>query len=213
VSVDALQGSFVRLEPVGARHVDGLVAAANEARGSYAFTTVPSSRHEMAEYVGGLVAERAAGESVAFAQVRLADRAIVGCTRFLNLRAIAPGEPPYAVEIGGTWLAASAQGTAVNPEAKLLLLSFAFDTWRVERVDLQTDARNERSRAGILSIGARYEGTLRSWQPSRATGEDGKLRDSAIFSILSDEWPEVRAHLERRIERRARDLDARSASG
>lgn len=200
--MDALEGAVVRLEPLESRHLDGLVAAAGGNRDTYRFTTVPASRADMARYIGGLCDERDAGVAVPFAQVRLADGAAVGATRYLNLRAHAEGQPPFAVEIGGTWLARSAQGTAINPEAKLLLLAYAFETWGVRRVDLQTDARNAQSRAGILSIGARYEGTLRNWQPSRAVGEEGQLRDSALFSIVDTDWPAVRAHLERRIAAR-----------
>ena len=187
-----LEGTHVRLEPLGPEHVDGLVAAAGENRASYGFTTVPGSRAEMERYVDELVAD----DCFPFAQVRRVDDTVVGATRYLDLR-------DHAVEIGGTWLAGSAQGTAINPEAKLLLLSFAFDMWEVGRVDFLTDARNERSRAGILSVGAQYEGTLRNWQPSRAPGEDGLLRDSAIFSITDVEWPEVRTALEQRVARRA----------
>jgi RimJ/RimL family protein N-acetyltransferase len=194
--VDALEGAFVRLEPLHLGHLDGLLAAATEDRESYGFTTVPNSRDAMAEYIRELRAEHAGGEAVPFAQLRIADGRVVGATRFLNLR-------PHAVEIGGTWLATSAQGSAINPEAKLLMLTHAFQTLKLERVDLLTDARNMRSRGGILSTGARYEGTLRSWQPSRAPGEEGQLRDSAIYSIVASEWPEVRAQLERRIATRS----------
>jgi RimJ/RimL family protein N-acetyltransferase len=87
---------------------------------------------------------------------------------------------PYAVGIGGTWLAASAQRTGVNREAKLLLLTHAFDHWHVGRVEIQTDARNARSRAAISALGATFEGTLRNWQPSHVAGEEHRLRDSAM---------------------------------
>lgn len=106
---------------------------------------------------------------------------------------------PFAVEVGGTWLAASAQRTAVNTEAKLLLLAHAFDTWGVVRVDLKTDARNERSRAAIERLGARFEGVLRRWQPSQVAGEEDGYRDSAIYSVLDTEWPSVRANLAARL--------------
>jgi len=201
-AVHALEGDFVRLEPLGPDHLDGLVAAATEDRKSYRYTSVPSTPTEMSAYIEELRDEQESNGCVPFAQVRVADDAVVGATRFLNLRSRDGRQDPYAVEIGGTWLARSAQGTVINPEAKLLLLEFAFETWRVGRVDLQTDARNEQSRAGIAGIGARYEGTLRNWQPSRAAGEDGKLRNSAIYSITAAEWPSVRAHLAQRIAAR-----------
>ena len=100
-------------------------------------------------------------------------------------------------------MAGSAQGTGINAEAKLLLLTHAFDAWNVGRVDLKTDARNARARAGILSIGATFEGVLRRWQPSQVPGEEAQLRDSAIYSVVDNEWPDVRSALERRVERMA----------
>src|SRR5689334_11482407 len=107
-----------------------------------------------------------------------------------------------AVEFGSTWLAASAQGSGINPEAKLLLFRQAFEEWGVVRVDLKTDARNMRSRAAIEALGARFEGVLRNWSQSWAPGEDGRLRDSAIFSVIASEWPECRRGLEQRLARR-----------
>ena len=91
------------------------------------------------------------------------------------------------------------QGTGINAEAKLLLFRHAFEEWGVARVDLKTDARNARSRAAIESTGARFEGVLRNWSRSWAPGEDGLLRDSAIFSITSQEWPGCRKRLEERV--------------
>jgi RimJ/RimL family protein N-acetyltransferase len=113
----------------------------------------------------------------------------------MTLRRRSEGELPYAVEIGGTWLAATAQRTGINSEAKFLLLRHAFETWGVARVDLKTDARNERSRAAILRLGATFEGVLRSWQPSLVQGEQDRYRNSAMFSITREEWPQVREHL------------------
>jgi RimJ/RimL family protein N-acetyltransferase len=102
---------------------------------------------------------------------------------------------PYAVEVGGTWLAHFAQRTGINVEAKLLLFTYAFETLGLARVDLKTDARNQRSRRAIERLGARFEGVLRNWSPSWAPGEAGRLRDSAMFSVVEAEWPEVRARL------------------
>jgi len=107
------------------------------------------------------------------------------------------------IEVGFTWLAAAAQGTGINAEAKLLLFTHAFEVWNVARVDLKTDARNNRSRAAIASVGARFEGVLRNRSRSWAPGEDGLLRDSAMFSIVSDEWPEVKLALESRVAAKA----------
>jgi RimJ/RimL family protein N-acetyltransferase len=103
---------------------------------------------------------------------------------------------PDEVEIGGTWLAASAQRTGINTEAKLLLLSYAFDHWGVGRVAICTDARNERSRRAIEGIGAQLDGVLRSHRPSTVPGEAGTLRDSALYSVVAERWPFVRDRLE-----------------
>jgi RimJ/RimL family protein N-acetyltransferase len=199
LQVPELAGRIVRLEPLAEAHVDGLVAASAEARETYGYTTVPYGRDAMAGYVRALLAARSTGEAIPFAQVRVADGRTVGVTRFLSLR-WGPGESlPYAVEIGGTWLAASAQRTGINSEAKLLLLAHAFEGWKVSRVDFKTDARNGRSRAAILALGASFEGVLRNWQPSHVLGEEKELRDSAIYSILDSEWPAVRQALMARL--------------
>jgi N-acetyltransferase len=194
-----LVGGLVRLEPLGDAHVEDLVRAAAEDRGTYGYTTVPLGRAAMAESVRALLAVCAAGEELPFAQVRVADGCAVGVTRFLNVRH-RPGQAlPYAVEIGGTWLAASAQRSGINAEAKLLLLGEAFDAWNVGRVDFKTDARNDRSRAAILGLGARFEGILRNWQPSQVPREDNALRDSAMYSIVGSEWPAIRREIAARL--------------
>jgi RimJ/RimL family protein N-acetyltransferase len=201
IEVSVLEGERVRLEPLVRAHVDGLVAAAAEDRSTYGFTTVPYGRDAMRDYVDALLGERTRGERVPFAQVECVAARVVGVTTLLNIRR-EPGWPdPHAVEIGGTWLAASAQRSGINAEAKLLLLGLVFDDWIVRRVDLKTDARNERSRAAIARIGATFEGVLRNWQASHAPGEKGRLRDTAMFSITDSEWPTVRAALEARLAR------------
>ena len=193
--IPTLCGALVRLEPLSPHHVDGLTEAANDDRSTYGFTNVPRSRDAMDGYVSDLVRMWEAGEVVPFAQVDVATGRPVGATRLMTIRALRPPDSPYAVEIGGTWLAASVQRSGLNTQAKLLLLQYAFDTWNVGRVDLKTDARNERSRNAILRIGATFEGVLRHWQPSQVAGEENHLRDSAIYSILDSEWPRVREHL------------------
>jgi RimJ/RimL family protein N-acetyltransferase len=199
--VPALAGAVVRLEPLAEEHVDGLTAAAAGDRATFGWTGVPDSREAMQSYVAELLAAWEAGETIPFAQVAVAGDQPVGVTRFLSLRTDSGSWPPYAVEIGGTWLSASAQRTAVNTEAKLLLLTYAFEAWGVGRVDLKTDARNERSRAAIARLGATFEGVLRGWQPSQVAGEANLLRDSAMYSILASEWPAVRGGLEQRLAR------------
>jgi N-acetyltransferase len=144
-----------------------------------------------------------------FAQVRLADGQPVGCTAYWDVRTWPGRDEPCAVEIGFTWLAASAQGAGVNAEAKLLLFTYAFETLGVARVDLKTDARNERSRRAIEALGARLEGVLRSWSPSWVPGEEGLLRDSAMYSVIAAEWPAVKAALAARVARKAAAGDAR----
>ncbi len=199
LDVPALAGHGVRLEPLTPAHVDGLAAAAAGDRSTYGFTTVPGDRAGMAAYVDDLLRARDAGETIPFAQVAVTTGRPVGVTRFLTIR-VAPGDTtPYAVEVGGTWLAADAQRTAINPETKLLLLAHAFETWHVGRLDLKTDARNARSRAAIEGIGATFEGVLRGWQPSQVPGEEGLLRDTAMYSVLASEWPGVRDRLGERL--------------
>ena len=110
------------------------------------------------------------------------------------------GRPePDEVEIGGTWLNARVQRTNVNTEAKLLLLTHAFEVWRVQRVALCTDERNMRSRNAIERIGASFEGVLRHHRPSKVAGEEGRLRNSALFAIVDDEWPAVKERLVARL--------------
>jgi RimJ/RimL family protein N-acetyltransferase len=147
-----------------------------------------------------------------FATVDRESGRVVGSTRFGNIEfwPWPPGHPlqrgeevPDVVEIGWTWLAADVQRTAINTEAKLLMLAHAFDRWRVHRVSLMTDARNERSRAAILRLGARFDGVVRAQRPAA----DGGIRDTACFSILDREWPDVRANLERRLSNSAREVN------
>lgn len=193
--VPSLVGEYVRLDPLGAEHIPALVAAANEDRSTYRYTAVPGDLTTMTHQVQWLQAEFDAGLAVPFVQVDLADQRVVGMTRFMTIRASGGRPTPYAVEIGGTWLAASVQRTGINTESKMLLLRHAFDRWRVSRVDLKTDHRNERSRAAITRIGASFEGVLRHWQPSMVEGEEGLFRDTAMFSIVDEEWPRIRTLL------------------
>jgi RimJ/RimL family protein N-acetyltransferase len=197
-----LTGRLVRLEPLRPEHAADLAAAGAEDRAAYGFTTVPLGADAAVAYVETRLEAAAAGDGMPFAQVRRTDGRAVGTTAFLAFRRRPGGREPYAVEIGGTWLAASAQRTGLNVEAKLLLLAHAFDVWGSGRVDLKTDARNARARAAIEALGARLDGVLRSWQPSQAPGEDDRLRDSAMYSIVAAEWPEVRVRLEARLAAR-----------
>ncbi|MGI5455014.1 GNAT family N-acetyltransferase [Streptomyces sp. CA-249302] len=199
-----LQGRLVRLEPLTHRHAADLAVAAEEERGTYEFTWVPRAA-EVGQYVDAQLARAETGRLLPYAQVSVATGRAVGATSYWEPRCWRDEERLDAVEVGFTWLGASAQGTGINAEAKLLLFRHAFEVWGVARVDLKTDARNERSRAAIQSVGARFEGVLRNWSRSWAPGEDGRLRDSAIFSITGEEWPECRGRLEERVAR-ARSL-------
>ncbi|MFF1400568.1 GNAT family N-acetyltransferase [Streptomyces sp. NPDC058287] len=196
-----LEGTLVRLEPLDHRHVADLAVAAEEDRSSYRFTWVPTAA-EVEEYIEAQLARAAARKLIPYAQVERASGRAVGVTAYWDPRLWPTREGLCAVEVGFTWLAASAQGTGVNTEAKYLLFRHAFENWMVARLDLKADARNSRSRAAIESVGARFEGVLRNWSRSWAPGEDGRLRDSAIFSITAAEWPDCRTRLEQRITRR-----------
>jgi RimJ/RimL family protein N-acetyltransferase len=187
---------LVRLEPLTLDHADALVEAAGPDRSTYGFTFVPRNRQEAADYIEAGRGRRARGEQLPYAQIRMADDRLVGHTSLCTLRYRDGVAVPYAAEIGWTWLAPSAQRSGINTEAKLLLMTYAFETWRVARLDLKTDARNDRSRRAIERLGARFEGVLRNWQPSFVPGEEDGYRDSAIFSIVTAEWPVVKHHLQ-----------------
>ena len=138
-----LQGNLVRLEPLDGRHAADLALAVEEDRSTFGFTRVPRG-WEVDGYLAAHFGRAEAGLMAPFAQVRLLDGRAVGCTSFWDLRCWPDRDGLCAVEIGWTWLAASAQRTGINVEAKLLLMRYAFETLRVARVDLKTDARNER---------------------------------------------------------------------
>ncbi len=194
-----LTGRRVRLEPLDRRHVDGLVAASAGDPSLYQWSPVPQGNLEATRYVDNALALRDAGSAVPFATVTLSDGAVIGSTRFFDLERWAwpPGHPrhgrsvPDACEIGYTWLTRSAIRTAANTEAKLLMLTHAFETWEVLRVCLHTDARNLRSRAAIERIGGKSEGILRSHRMAA----DYIARDSARYSIVAAEWPDVKRKL------------------
>lgn len=199
-----LEGRFVRLEPLTMGHAVGLLGAAAGPRDTYDFTLVPRDGAETAAYIQAALAEQAAGRALPFATVDRSTGRVVGSTRLFNIEfwPWPPGNAnqrganrPDVVEIGWTWLAGSAQRTPINTEAKLLMLAHAFDRWRVHRVSLMTDARNQRSRQAIMRLGARFDGVLRAARPA----SDGAIRDTAAFSILEAEWPAIRAKLEVRL--------------
>jgi N-acetyltransferase len=200
----ALEGRFVRLEPLTTAHVAGLLAAAEGPRETYGFTLVPEDEAETRAYVEAALGEQDARRALAFAIVDRASGLVVGSTRLFNIEfwPWPPGnvnqrgvDRPDVVEIGWTWLSAAAQRTPINSEAKLLMLAHAFDRWRVHRVSLMTDARNLRSREAIMRLGARFDGILRAARPA----SDGTIRDTAAFSILDSERPGIRTRLQARL--------------
>jgi RimJ/RimL family protein N-acetyltransferase len=203
-----LEGTSVRLEPLSETHVPGLVEAASEDRSNYQWAIVPDGTEQMVAYVRDALAKAASGAHVPFATVRRGlgpgepDR-VVGSTRFCEVAywQYPPGARlqrngvPDVVDIGFTFLSASAQRTPVNTEAKLLMMTHAFEVWRVHRVALQTDVRNKRSWAAIERIGGRLDGIMRADRP----GADDTVRTSARFSILAEEWPAVKERLAARL--------------
>jgi RimJ/RimL family protein N-acetyltransferase len=204
-----LTGRSVRLEPMGPEHAPALLAAAGESRESYRWTPVPHDLPAMSEYIAAALHDAERGSGVPFVTVDAPSGRIVGATRFCNIErwpwaggvraAPAPAAgAPDAVEIGWTWLAASAQRTAINTEAKLLLLTHAFTVWRVYRVTLKTDARNVKSRAAIERIGGTFDGIIRAHMPAA----DGGVRDTAFYTVVRAEWPAVSARLSREVEGR-----------
>ena len=194
-----LTGRHVTLTPLSMDDVPELVQAASGDRSTFGWSIVPSTIREMEVVVGRLLADRDQRSAVPFATRRSDTTEIIGMTRFLTLRWFFDREYPDAAEIGGTFLTAAAQRTAANTDAKLLMMTHAFDVWGVRRLDLKTDERNERSRRAIERIGGQFEGVLRNWQAAQVDGEEGATRNSAMYSILASEWPDVRARLEERL--------------
>ena len=195
LSVVALSGRFVLLEPLRADHVDEIAAASSGDRSSFGYTQVPDGREEAADYVTWLLDDAAHARAAPFVQRRVDDGVVVGCTRFLNPLWPLGRVDPDEVEIGGTWLSASAQRTPINSEAKLLLLSHAFGVWGAQRVAICTDARNEQSRRAIERLGATFEGVMRRHRRSTRAGDVDTLRDTAMYSITIDEWPAIETRL------------------
>lgn len=194
-----LQGRHIRLEPLDPRHADALAEAAKQDRELYRWSPVPDGREQAISYVNTALAWRDAGSAVPFAVVRRQDGNVIGSTRFWNIERWAwPQEHPShdrgapdACEIGYTWLSRSALRTAANTEAKFLMLQHAFEVWQVLRVCFHTDVRNQRSRAALERIGGQFEGILRAHRMAA----DFIARDSARFSILRAEWPQVKQRL------------------
>ena len=185
-----LAGTHVRLEPLTLAHLPALTAVGLDPD-LWAFTlALVRTPDDMRRYVEQALAEQAHGTALPFVQVDPRTGAVAGSTRLANYEPV-----HHRVEIGWTWLARPWRRTAVNTEAKRLLLAHAFDTLGAGRVELKTSARNARSRAAIGRLGAVEEGTLRH----HMIHESGEMRDTVYYSILRDEWPTVRAGLDARL--------------
>ena len=182
-----LDGSIVRLEPLAPRHFDDLLLVAFDAPLWRWTIARPQDEAGLRQWFDTALANAAAGSEQPFATVGQATGRAIGSSRFLSI------VPEHRrLEIGWTWVATAFQRTGANREAKLLQLTYAFETLGANRVEFKTHARNERSRTALAGIGATFEGIFRS----HMIMPDGTLRDSAYFSVIADEWPAVKAGLE-----------------
>lgn len=191
-----LTGRRVRLEPLDHRHLAGLAAAAVDPS-TWTWMHAPlTDETVLRAWIDDALAARDAGTEVPFAIVDAPSGGILGSTRFM---AIVPAH--RRLEIGWTWLGPAARGSGANAEAKLLLLEHAFERLGAMRVEFKTDALNARSRAALEGIGARFEGVSRR----HMIMADGRVRDSAWFAIVEDDWPAVRDRLQARVAPRDGD--------
>ena len=194
-----LTGTRIRLEPLEHSHAEGLAAASALDPTLYQWSPVPQGKLEATRYIDAALAMRDAGTAIPFATIRIEDGAVLGSTRFFDIDhwAWPQGHPrhnlptPDVCEIGYTWLSRSAIRTATNTEAKLLMLTHAFETWKVLRVCFHTDARNDRSANAIERIGGKFEGILRAHRMAA----DYIPRDSKRFAIIAAEWPATKQRL------------------
>ncbi len=181
-----LEGKFIRLEPMAAEHLDGLwEAGRDESLWSLNPMTV-SSRDDMQRYIEIALADLERGVALPFVTIEHSSGKIIGSTRFGNIDV-----QNLRAEIGWTWINTEWQRTAVNTEAKLLMLTHAFESWKCIRVELKTDVLNERSRNAILRLGAKEEGIFRN----HVICDTGRFRDSIYFSIIETEWESVKTNL------------------
>jgi len=185
-----LEGQIVVLEPLAAHHEDGLFAAAQYPEIWTWLAPVGESREYFSAWFASSLAESEAGREGVFATIDSASGRPIGSTRYLSLREVHRG-----LEIGWTWLEPSMWRTGANVEAKLLMLEHAFETLGCMRVELKTDARNERSRAAMAALPAQFEGIFRKHMLMPGIG----VRDSAYYSVTDEDWPAVRANLEHRL--------------
>jgi RimJ/RimL family protein N-acetyltransferase len=185
-----LEGEIVVLEPLEARHEEGLLEASQHPVIWRWLAPIGESREYFSAWFAASLADSEAGRESVFATVDRRSGKPIGSTRYLSLR-----EAHRGLEIGWTWLLPSAWCTGANVEAKLLMLEHAFERLGCMRVEFKTDARNEHSRAALAALPAQFEGVLRRHMIMPGIGR----RDSAYYSVIDDDWPEVRANLERRL--------------
>lgn len=188
-----LEGRLVRLEPLAVSHLGDLLKVALDPEIWRLTIAQVHDEASLRAWLETALRNRAAGSEMPFATIDRASGRAIGSTRFLS---IVPDH--RRLEIGWTWVGSAFQRTGANREAKLLQLTYAFETLGANRVEFKTDSRNERSRAALLGVGATFEGIFRShmimpWGP---------LRDSAYFSVTSAEWPEVKARLIAKLDAR-----------
>lgn len=186
-----LTGRLIRLEPLSLDHVGALVEGSLDPRVWRWMRDHPTTEQELREFVERTLENAAAGREVPFAQVDVATGRPIGSTRFLSIV-----REERRLEIGYTWLAPAYWGSGRNADAKRLLLAHAFDDLGAHRVEFKTDALNRRSRAALAAIGATEEGTLRRHLHTYGN----RVRDSVYFSVIWEEWPPVREHLERIVD-------------
>lgn len=185
-----LEGNFVRLEPLSINHLDQFCEAGLDEELWRWIPTQISNRQEMKNYIEAALDEQDRGVSLPFATIEKSTNKAIGSTRFGNIA----GKDRRA-EIGWTWIAKDWQRTFVNTEAKLLMLTHAFETWKCIRVEFKTDALNEKSRNAILRLGAKQEGIFRQ----HVICQSGRLRDSVYFSILDSEWAQIKKQLDAKL--------------
>jgi len=185
-----LPGRHIRLEPLAVSHLEALAEVGLDEELWRLIPIQVKTREDMLGYIRTALQQQKDGTSLPFATVDQSSGRAIGSTRYMNI-----DRANRHVEIGSTWIARDWQRTAVNTEAKYLMLRHAFEHFGCLRVELKTDVLNERSRNAILRIGAKQEGIFRK----HVICDTGRVRDSVYFSILDSEWPEVKASLEKKL--------------
>jgi N-acetyltransferase len=182
-----LEGNFVRLEPLSLNHLAQLCEVGLDSELWRIIPTQITNKNDMKQYIETALAEQKQGFALPFATIEKESNKVVGSTRFANISV-----KDKRAEIGWTWIAKNWQRTFVNTEAKLLMLTHAFETWKVNRIEFKTDFLNEQSRNAILRLGAIQEGIFRN----HVVCDNGRIRDSVYFSIIDSEWQKVKENLE-----------------